>query len=109
MKIQSYHFHLYYPLDQIERANSLVEKLKTIENIDIGRMWEKPVGPHPIGSCQITVYPGDFEKMSNWFLENRDGLDIFVHAVTGDDIIDHTKYVMWIGKEHKLNLQIFGL
>jgi aromatic ring-cleaving dioxygenase len=109
MKIQSYHFHLYYPVAEISKAQSIVDKLKTIEGIEIGRVWDRPVGPHPIGSCQITVYPGDFEKMTNWFLENREGFDVFVHGVSGDDIIDHTKHVMWIGKEHPLKLEIFGI
>lgn len=108
MNISSYHFHLYYEINEMELAQSVIDELKELDNIEIGRLWDKPVGPHPIGSCQVTVLKGDFEKMSLWFLDNRKNLDVFVHAVSGDDIKDHTDYVMWIGKEHKLNLDFFG-
>ena len=74
---------------------------------DVGRAWDRPVGPHPIGSCQVTVPEGAFEGVSRWFLKNRKGFDLFVHIVTGDDWLDHTEGVMWIGKSHELNLKFF--
>lgn len=107
MKIINYHFHLYYPLDELERANEVMNNIKRNFNVDIGRLWDRAVGPHPIGSCQITVPKELFEKMTNWLLENRNGVDVFIHAVTGDDLLDHTDYVMWIGEKHKLNLDVF--
>ncbi len=102
-----HHFHIYFEKEQLEKAESLVKKLKEIEFIEVGRVWNKPVGPHPIGSCQITVLSTNFYEMTEWFLNNREQLSIFVHAVTGNDIKDHTDYVMWIGKEYKLNLDFF--
>lgn len=109
--IEYYHFHLYYPVEEIEKAkivlNKVENEIKENLRLEIGRAWDKPVGPHPIGSCQVTVPRESFKEVSEWFLENRDGFDLFIHGVSGDDYKDHTKYVIWMGKEHPLNLEIF--
>lgn len=106
-----FHFHLYYPVSEVEKAREVLrrieEDLKDELHLEIGRSWERPVGPHPIGSCQVSVPNDSFSQMTHWFLENRGDFDVFVHGVTGDDYRDHTQYVMWIGKEHPLKLEIF--
>lgn len=108
MSFNSYHFHIYFKEDlELEQAQSLVDKVKKFDFVEVGRVWNKPVGPHPMGSCQITVNADKFEFISAWFMQNRGELDLFVHALSGDDIIDHTQFVCWIGHEHKLNLDFF--
>ena len=37
---------------------------------------------------------------------NRDGLTIFAHTSTGDDIADHTQHVIWFGPSEALDLSI---
>jgi len=108
MTFKNYHFHLYYPVEMIEKAKNILDKLKQEkEDIQIGTIWDKPVGPHPVGSCQIKITDKNFYEMIEWFFINRQGLSLFIHADTGDDHIDHTDYVLWMGKEYKLNLDIF--
>ena len=48
-----------------------------------------------------------FEKVSAWFLQNRSGIDLFIHPISGDDIADHKDNIMWIGKSYKLNTEFF--
>ncbi len=107
MDIIDYHAHLYYPVSEIENAKKVIDKV--VENFDfkIGRMWDKPVGPHPVGSCQITVPVKALNHFIPWLMKNRDQYDIFFHANTGDDLFDHTQMVMWLGREHSLNLDLF--
>lgn len=107
MKFEKYHFHIYFQETEIEKAQALINELKQFDYIEIGRLRERPIGPHPIGSCQISIKSKDFYLMTEWFLINRKGLSIFIHAVTGDDLIDHSEYVMWIGESYKLNLDFF--
>ncbi|OIQ20003.1 MAG: hypothetical protein BM556_05815 [Bacteriovorax sp. MedPE-SWde] len=107
MKIKYYHFHLYYDPQNINVATKVSEKLSSIFDLEIGRLWNKPVGPHPVGSCQVTVPVELFEKVAAWFLENRNGIDIFIHPITGDNIADHRDYIMWIGKSYKLHTNFF--
>jgi aromatic ring-cleaving dioxygenase len=107
MKINYYHFHLYYNLSNIKLATGVVENLGRAFDIKVGRLWEGPVGPHPVCSCQVTVPLELFEKVTACFLNNRKGFDLFIHPVTGDSIADHTDSTMWMGKSYKLNTNFF--
>ena len=102
-----YHFHLYFPLDRYEEAKKVLDGFKGEFSLPVGRQWDRPVGPHPIGSCQITVTSDFFETVVHWFFKHRGGFDVFVHHVSGDDLRDHTDAVMWIGKSHPLKLEMF--
>ncbi|MHA1569603.1 MAG: DOPA 4,5-dioxygenase family protein, partial [Alphaproteobacteria bacterium] len=70
----------------------------------MGRMHDKPIGPHPTGSYQIAFAPGLFGEIVPYLALNRDGLTIFVHPDTGDDIPDHTERAMWLGQSRELDL-----
>ena len=54
MVIRDYHAHLYYNADTIDEARDRCD-VRRLYSIKIGRFHEKPVGPHPVWSCQITV------------------------------------------------------
>lgn len=108
MNFHLFHFHLYYPIEEITKATTILNKLAQDKTgIPIGRIWDRPVGPHPIGSCQVTVHKENFFEMMEWFFENRQGLSVFIHPDTGNDYADHTDYVLWMGKEHQLKLEQF--
>jgi DOPA 4,5-dioxygenase len=107
MKIRYYHFHLYYKLVDINLAAKISAQLSQALDVEIGRLWDRPVGPHPVCSCQVTVPVELFEQVSAWFLKNRIGIDLFIHPVTGDDIADHQDSIMWIGKSYTLNTDFF--
>lgn len=110
MKIKNYHFHLYYELNETEiaKATAILDQLRSEkEDMPIGRIWDKPVGPHPIGSCQVTVENERFQEMMEWFLKNRQGLSLFIHPDTGDDLADHTEHTIWLGHELPLKTEQF--
>ena len=107
LEFKEFHAHLYYPLDERPAAEVLINQIKDCFDVPVGRVWDKPVGPHPIGSCQITLNQTNYLDVTNWLNEHRGHFDVFIHAVTGDDYIDHTEYVTWLGNDHQLNLEIF--
>ena len=37
---------------------------------------------------------------------NRGDVDVFIHPNTGDDLLDHTQHIMWIGESYPLNLSV---
>jgi aromatic ring-cleaving dioxygenase len=102
--IQYYHAHLYYDETTIELAKSLGARAHELFGIKLGRFHERPVGPHPVWSCQLTVPVPLFAQVIPWLALNRSALNVFVHPVTGDDIADHTLHVMWLGQSFPLLL-----
>ena len=104
--ITGWHAHVYFEPDQIERARALCEATRDRFGIQMGRMHVRPVGPHPTGSCQLTVPPDKFAKVTAWLALNRDGLTVFAHAETGDVMADHTEHVVWLGESQTLRLEV---
>jgi DOPA 4,5-dioxygenase len=39
-----------------------------------------------------------------WLIANRKGFTIFAHALSGDEIKDHTDHVIWLGPSEPLDL-----
>jgi aromatic ring-cleaving dioxygenase len=102
--ITGYHAHVYYDAATRAQAEQLVAAAGKTFGIRVGRMHDRPVGPHPRGSCQLTVPPEQFAAVIPWLIENRRGLTVFTHAETGNAIKDHTDHVLWLGPSEPLDL-----
>ena len=104
MQLLKFHCHVYFQLDETERAEALLGKIESAFGFRRGRFHTNPIGPHIGGSCQVRFEQADFGSFVPWLMANRDGLTCFIHGLTGDDIIDHSDYVLWLGKEWPLNM-----
>jgi DOPA 4,5-dioxygenase len=102
--LTGYHAHVYFDAAERERAQRLCEAAREKFGVTVGRMHDGPVGPHPRGSCQLTVGADQFASVIPWLVLNRDGLTIFAHAQTGDALKDHTAHVIWLGPSEPLDL-----
>jgi DOPA 4,5-dioxygenase len=102
--ITGYHAHVYFDEPSRGRARELCEAAGRTFPVTVGRMHDKPVGPHPRGSCQLAFDSELFGEVVPWLITNRNGLTIFAHAETGDAITDHTDHVLWLGPSEALNL-----
>ena len=51
--ITGYHAHVYFDAASREQAHALCEAAGRTLGVTVGRMHDKPVGPHPRGSCQL--------------------------------------------------------
>ena len=103
-----YHAHVYFGPDTVGQARGLCQQAGEQFNARVGRVHEKLVGPHPHWSCQIAFDSAQFEPVIAWLEQNRDGLDVLVHGLTGDNLADHTLHASWLGEPSKLNLAMFG-
>ncbi|SJL82449.1 DOPA 4,5-dioxygenase family protein [Vibrio palustris] len=101
---QAYHAHVYFNQDTLEFARDLCHKAGEQFTATIGRVHEKLVGPHTMWSCQIKFSTKVFDDIIPWLEENRNGLTIFVHGLTGDDLADHTTYAYWLGDPVAIDL-----
>lgn len=107
-EIRGFHAHVYFAEETFEQARRLCEAARNRFAIGMGRMHRRPVGPHPCWSCQLSIPPEKFGDVVPWLTLNREGLVIFIHTDTGDDLSDHTKHAMWMGQMLPLDLSIFG-
>ena len=103
--IREYHAHVYYDAPATRtQAEKLVQAAGEKFGVKVGRMHDNPVGPHPRGSCQLTVKVEQFAQVIPWLVLNRKGLTIFTHAQTGNALKDHTDHVVWLGPSETLKL-----
>jgi DOPA 4,5-dioxygenase len=105
--ILDFHAHIYFNPEQLEQARVLAAAAQAKFDVSVGHLHVRPVGPHPRGSCQITVPTDRFGDFAQWIALHRGGLTIFAHTSTGDDRADHRDHVIWFGPSEPLDLTIF--
>ncbi|WP_048440066.1 DOPA 4,5-dioxygenase family protein [Caenimonas sp. SL110] len=103
----AYHAHIYYDAQTLEQARALRKSAGEQFNVQLGRVHEMEVGPHPRWSSQIAFDASQFERLVPWLDANRHGLDILVHGLSGNDLEDHTTHAYWLGNEWPLKLEMF--
>ncbi len=106
--IRGFHVHIYFNADEVTKAEDFAARAKTQFKLAVGRFHLAPVGPHPRGSCQLSMSPETFGAFAVWALPERGDLTLFAHGLSGDDRADHTRYVVWFGPSEPLDLTIFG-
>ena len=105
--ITGYHAHVYFDADTVEKATALCAAARDRFGVVMGRVHERPVGPHPMFSCQLAASIEQFGALLPWLALNRDGLIVFAHPETGDDLADHRDHGIWLGTGLPLDLSIF--
>ena len=106
-QIRDFHAHIYFDAQEVERAKQLAAGVQARFPVAVGHFHLRPVGPHPRGSVQLTVARDLFGDVAQFLVLNRNGLTIFAHAETGEDLADHVQHVIWFGPSESLDLSIF--
>ena len=102
-----YHAHVYFDQNTLEQARSVCDLAGEMFDVAVGRMHQKPVGPHPFWSCQLAFDAGEFDSLIPWLDQQRGELDVLVHGLTGNDLEDHTTHASWLGEPAELDISIF--
>ncbi|MGB7183114.1 MAG: DOPA 4,5-dioxygenase family protein [Burkholderiaceae bacterium] len=105
--IQSWHAHVYYDEPRLSQATKLCEAARDNLPVVMGRLHQKPVGPHPMWSCQLAFANDEFAEVVVWLNMHRAGLTVFVHPNTGDALVDHRDRAIWLGDSASLELSVF--
>lgn len=106
-EIQGFHAHVYFDADTIDVAREVCTECRDRFGVEMGRVHEKPVGPHPDWSCQLAFGPEQFGEVMSWLTLNRRGLVVFTHPETGNALVDHRDRAIWMGDIRPLDLSIF--
>ncbi|WP_213878113.1 DOPA 4,5-dioxygenase family protein [Pseudomonas sp. dw_358] len=105
--IRGYHAHVYFNADTLAQARSLCEEAARLFPLQMGRVHEKTVGPHPDWSCQLAFGSELIREVLPWLAMNRRGLVVFMHPLTGNELADHRDHAIWMGAVRPLKLSIF--
>ncbi|ANY20902.1 Dopa 4,5-dioxygenase family [Tsuneonella dongtanensis] len=104
MAIRGFHAHIYFDAHELEQAQAFAAAAAAEFGCPVGHFHTAPVGPHPRGSVQLTMRPDEFARFAAWAPEARGDLTVFAHGLSGDDLIDHTRYVVWFGPSESLDM-----
>ena len=104
IEITGFHAHVYFDPASRDVAARVREGLGEFD-VQLGRWFDKPIGPHTKGMYQVAFLPNQFDKVVPWLMLNREGLDILVHPQTGDAVADHAVHSLWLGKKLDLNIE----
>ena len=107
MTLRGFHAHIYFDPSELPKAEAFAASARDRFGCPVGHFHLDPVGPHPRGSCQLSLRPAQFAEFAVWAAEARGALTIFAHGLSGDHLADHTKHVIWFGPSEALDLSIF--
>ena len=104
---EKYHAHVYFDEQSADQAHELCAEAWKSCHVGLGRFHRKPVGPHPLWSCQLSFDKDEFDRIIPFLDEHRGGLTVLVHPLTGDVIAEHTTDARWLGEPVALNIEVF--
>ncbi|RJG12693.1 4,5-dioxygenase [Pseudomonas cavernicola] len=103
-RIRGYHAHIYFDAQTLDQARALCEEAARRFALKMGRVHQRPVGPHPDWSCQLAFRPELFGELIPWLALRRQGLVVLIHPITGNDLLDHRDHAIWMGAVRPLDL-----
>jgi DOPA 4,5-dioxygenase len=97
--IASFHAHVYFhDAAQREAALRLREQIAERFPVTLGRVHDRPVGPHAANMYQVAFDVENFGNFVPWLMLNRQGLTVLVHPNTRDQRSDHLVHALWMGE-----------
>lgn len=105
-----WHAHVYYEAPErlaAERLRGTFAEMMVGDELPIlfiGRLADRPVGPHPIPQFEIH-FPASAGTVIARTIEET-GLRALIHPLTDDDLADHTTLAHWIGTPLDLDVSV---
>jgi aromatic ring-cleaving dioxygenase len=103
---KGYHAHIYYdPAATRPIAEKLCAVIAEKFEVKLGGLRDGPVGPHPVANAQVIFTPDQFQRVVEWLMFHREGLDVLIHPLSDDSVDDHSIYALWLGSPVPLKLE----
>lgn len=111
VKFDYFHSHVYYTEETKEKAievhHKISEKfLKEGSSIELTPLIDRCLGPHTLWMFEFNFNSDLFVDAFSFLCEHRNGLSILIHPLSGNAILDHTDYAMFLGRKEALNLRV---
>ena len=82
------------------------EMMSRFPDIRVFKMWNQPIGPHPISMFEADVStPKQYWDVRKWIEANHGALTVLVHPHTGDFKRDHFELAYWIKGARDIKLK----
>ena len=109
LNAEGYHIHFYCQPSEIPLCKDIREKLVSeLSEIEgAGTVRNTPIGPHPLPMFEAWFETKHLDTVIRWAMENRQGLSVMIHPLSGNDLADHRDHALWLGKQLPLKLDIF--
>jgi len=109
VKFSLFHSHVYFTEKTYDQALAFHDEFKKL-NVpkQISGLHKQLLGPHPFWMFEVDFKVENFLEMIAFMQKHRNGLSILVHPLSGNALLDHTDYAMFLGQKEDLNLAIFG-
>jgi DOPA 4,5-dioxygenase len=122
MLFQEYHLHVYFHDVRTQAiafafraavidAVNCKDFIAIVDGITLPRLNKtppsvnlKPVGPHPCGSFEVWVPQEHLSGLLSLAMALRNGLSMLLHPLSSNELQDHTKNAIWLGKPLSLGL-----
>lgn len=107
MNIEGFHCHIYFDNNKDSFSKMLEVRgiLMKIEGVHLGKVHGQPIGPHTKPMFSAEIYNIKlFNELVPTLMLNRQGLDVLVHPITGNELLDHTEHALWLGNKVPLDL-----
>jgi aromatic ring-cleaving dioxygenase len=102
-----FHAHIYF--NEQSQAQAEVFHHKMQENKEytaVSPLRFELRGPHPHWMFTVNFASENFMPMIEFMQKHRDGLSILIHPLSGNEVLDHTDYAMFLGQKENLNLAV---
>jgi aromatic ring-cleaving dioxygenase len=105
----SFHAHIYFD-PGTEQGEALMLRAAIGERfaVTLGRVWDRPVGPHSRAMFQIAFAPSLFGSLVPWLMLNHGALSVLVHPNTTNMKRDHLLDALWIGPPLALDGEVLA-
>ncbi len=108
-KFEYFHSHIYYNASSKEKAVILHHFLKSTlsQELRISPLFDYLMGPHPFWMFEADFKLKSFLTVIEALAKHSEDLSILIHPLSGDGLLDHTDYAMFLGRKENLILDIF--
>jgi aromatic ring-cleaving dioxygenase len=106
---EKFHSHIYFTEKTYDKAAAFHTACKSLNiPMQISSLHKNLLGPHPHWMFEVDFKSEFFLDIIGFMFKYRNGLNILVHPLSGNALLDHTDYAMFLGQKEDLNLSIFG-
>lgn len=108
LTVREFHAHIYYSAETRAVAAAMREHMMTMcsGRLKIYTLSDGPRGPHVTPMFGVDIPMPDLPEVLAHLMVHHGPLQVLIHPVTEDELMDHTHHALWLGQPQPLNLAV---